>query len=906
MTNEPTITKNNRISPVWTLPIIALTICGWLLWSSFQNSGVDITIIFEDASGIVPGKTRVMAKGIPVGLVKKVIPDLEAKNIKAIVEMEQEVTPFLVEDTVFWIVRPELSASSVQGLDTILSGSYIGVQVGASSEPRIVFTGLNSAPPISKETPGLHLQLLAEALGSIQVGTGIYYRNIKIGTVQTYQLIEDENVLIDLFIEPDFTHLVREGSRFCNASGLQISGKLTKLKVQVESLASLLRGGILLHTPEQLQETPQAKNNHIFPLYPDYESANYGISMTLTLTSGDDIIEGDTKVMYRGLEAGFVKEIQINNDEKRSVTALIMLDPRAELILRENTNFWLVKPEISPAGINNLRLLLAGTHITFQPGDGNFQDHFEILPEPPPQIPLRKGRTFTLTSTQPANISGNSLVYYQNIPVGEVIHTDLTQAGDSVQTRFFVYEKYINLLSEKSIFWIDSGIQVEAGFDKGLTISTGPLAQMLQGGINFTTPGKKLDREQKIPNNGFNFKLYDSYDNAIESNPLLQPVGKKIQIIAEDAKSLTIGGPILHKNIKIGEIVDYHFTQDQQKILLSCFIYEDYQDLVHENSRFFNVSGVQLSASLSNIKLQTGSLQSLLAGGIGCVNVKPGNGTVSQTPYHLYPDFQAATHADEIELTFYLKEPFGIKIGSPIHHKGIKIGEINTISFSEDLKTIVCTAKIDTSMQPLFTTNTIVWVAQAAINLSGVKNIETLVFGSYLHFLPGKGKPARTFKVLAEPPRTKIASQDGLGIILETSHLGSINSGSPVYYRQVQIGEVTDVELSATFQKVYIYVAIKDKYSAIIRENTKFWNVSGARIEGGIFSGLSISTESLEAIIRGGIALATPNTETTGAAVPDSFHFTLHDKVKDEWIDWSPNVILLDREQPQEFYRETK
>ena len=188
-------------------------------------------------------------------------------------------------------------------------------------------------------------------LGSIQTGTGVYYRNIEIGKVQSYRLVEDKNVLIDLFIEPEFAHLVRTGSRFCNASGIQISGKLPNVKIQVESLASLLRGGILLYTPEQLQDSPVAENGHVFSLYPDLESANYGIPMTLTLTSGEDIVEKSTKVMYRGLEAGFVKDIQINNDQEKTVTAHILLDPRAELILRENTRFWLVKPEISPTGI---------------------------------------------------------------------------------------------------------------------------------------------------------------------------------------------------------------------------------------------------------------------------------------------------------------------------------------------------------------------------------------------------------------------------------------------------------------------------------------------------------------------------------------------------------------------------
>lgn len=906
MNNSENITENRGISTIWTLPIIALAICAWLIWSSFQNSGIDITIIFEDASGIEPGKTQVMAKGIPVGLVKKIIPDLDNNNIKAVVEMEQEISQYLVEDTLFWIVRPELSASSVQGLDTIFSGSYIGIQVGSSTTRRLMFTGLHSAPPISSETPGLHLRLTAEALGSIQVGTGIYYRNIQIGNVQRYQLEGNESVLIDLFIDPEYTHLVREGSRFCNASGLQISGKLTKLKVHIESLASLLRGGILLHTPEPLRDTRQVENGHIFSLYPDYESANYGLNMTLTLSSGQDIVEGDTKVMYRGLEAGFVKEITINNSEKLSVTAHILLDPRAELILRENTKFWLVKPEVSAAGIKNLRLLLAGPHITFQPGTGKFQDHFEILPEPPLEIPLRKGKSFILTSKKTNNISANSPVYYKNIPVGEVVNTDIEVSGGSVFTTIFIYKKYLPLVSKKSIFWINSGLEVEAGFDKGFAMSTGPLAQILYGGISFRTIPSEQSSTKEAVEDGDRFSLHDSYDSALAATPALQAVGKKFRITAKDAQSLSVGSPILHKNIEIGEVLSLRFSKDKQSIVLDCFVKEQYLNFIHENTRFYNASGIQLTANLDAVKLQTGSLQSLLAGGIGCVNPEPGKKMIIKKSYPLYENLEAALQRDKIKLTFYLEQPYGLKVGSQIQYKNITIGEIEDISFSEDLKTVIGRAKINSAMASLFTTGTIVWVERIELGLAGIKNLETMLTGSYLHFLPGEGNPSRSFKVLNEPPRTRIASQNGLGLVLETSHLGSISKGSPIYYRQIQVGEVTDFDLSATFQKVYIYATILDKYRGIIRENTKFWNVSGAQIKGGLFSGLQITTGSLESILRGGIALATPDTLEILPAAADGYHFILHDEAEKTWIDWNPNIILLDQEPNTEIFRETE
>ncbi len=899
MTEQPVIRKKRGISIIWILPILALSICSWILYSSYQKRGVDITIYFQDATGLSPGKTRVMAKGIPVGLVKTLQPDLKNKRVEATVKMEPSVVEFLVEDTLFWVVRAKLSAGSVQGLDTILSGSYIGVQVGSSTVPEREFNGLSTSPPISRDTPGLHIQLKAEKLGSIQTGTNIYYRNLEIGNVENYRLEGNENILIDLFIKPEYSHLVRTESRFCNVSGLQISGKLPNMKIQLESLASLIRGGILLYTPEQLQEEPKAQNGHIFQLYPDYESANYGIPMTLKLASGEGIVEGSTRVMYRGLEAGFVKEIRFNNDEQRSVTAHILLDPRADLILREKTRFWLVKPEISPTGIENLGLVISGPYITFQLGEGAFKNSFEILPQPPPQKPLRPGKSFILTSDEANSLSLNSPVYFKNINVGEVIDVDLDKSGKEIRTTIFVYQQYLHFLSKKSMFWIHRGIEIEADFSR-LEVSTGPLARMLYGGVSFITPDKPKKKKNAPPVDGEEYHLYTSYKNAVESLPELQPPGKRFLILSQNAQSLSIGAPILLKSIEIGYIEDFRLTDDQREVLIECFVDEEFQNLINEKTRFYNTSGIQISGGLSGVDIQTGSLQSIFSGGIGCINVNEGTSTSLDKPYPLYDSFNEALHADEVELTVHFEETHGLKEGAPVKYKGIVAGRVTKISFSKNLQIVTAKVRVEKSVASLFKTQTRIWVEQAELNLSRVKNLDTIIFGSFLTFLPGEGEPKRTFMALNSPPHTEIASKTGLGIILDTSHLGSLGVGSPVYYRQVKVGQVTGSQLSPSFKKVYVFVSIASPYIAIIRENTRFWNVSGARIEGGIFSGITVSTESLEAIMKGGIAFATPDNEQVGNQAQAGQHFFLYDKPEKEWLDWSPDVVLLEEEQREQ------
>lgn len=890
MSEQPVIQKQRGISAVWILPILALCLCGWLLYTSYQNRGIEIIISFNDATGITPGKTRVMAKGIPIGMVKKLVPDLGNQQVKAIVKMEKPAIDYLVEDTLFWVVRPELSASSIQGLDTILSGSYIGIQVGSSKNPRREFKGLASSPPVSRDTPGLHIRLRAEKLGSIQTGTGVYYRNIEIGDVEKYELEGDKNILIDLFIKPEYSHLVRTKSRFCNVSGVQISGKLPSLKIQVESLASLLRGGILLHTPDQLKKSPAARNGHIFPLYPDYESANYGLPMTLKLASGENIVEGATKIMYRGLEAGFVKEIQFNNDEQRSVTAHILLDPRAELILRENTVFWLVKPKISPGGIENLRLLISGPHITFQPGGGAFKNDFEILPEPPPQKPLRPGKSFLLTSKDPVTLSVNSPVYFRNIVVGEIIDVDLDRSGTTAKTTIFIYDRYLHFLSRQSIFWKQEGIEFAADVS-GIKLKTGPLTRLLYGGISFTTPDKLKKKKNFAPAEGDKFILYPSLEAARKLVPELQPTGRRFQVIADNASSLSVGAPILHKNVKIGQIEKFNLTKDRQKVLIDCIVADQYKNLVNGSTRFYNISGIEVTGDLEGITVQTGSLQSVFSGGLGCI-AKPGT-TAPRQPFVLYKNLEEARKSDYLELSVHLEDSLDLDEGSPVKYKNMTIGKVSKLSMAANLKTIIARIRVDKKYTPLFRSETRFWVEQMKIDFSGVSNVKSLVFGPFLTFLPGAGSPQRTFMALNSPPYTEIANSTGLGLVLETRHLGSLDTGSPVYYRQVQVGQVTGAELDPSFRKVLVFITIDSRYMAIVRKNTKFWNVSGIKVEGGLFSGLTVASESLQSILKGGIALATPENEENGGPVEPGERFTLHDKAEKEWLDWNPDLVLM-------------
>ncbi len=201
-----------------------------------------------------------------------------------------------------------------------------------------------------------------------------------------------------------------------------------------------------------------------------------------------------------------------------------------------------------------------------------------------------------------------------------------------------------------------------------------------------------------------------------------------------------------------------------------------------------------------------------------------------------------------------------------------------------------------------------IWAEQPKISLGKVEHARALLLGPDLAILPGSGELSDNFLLLTRPPLAELANASGMGIVLETTHLGSISIGSPVYYRQVRIGRVTGYELSSSFQKVQIFVSIKRRFQPLIRTNTRFWNASGIRISGGLFSGIQLTTESLAAIANGGIALATPNIdgkEISSPAKPGQ-HFPLHEKPEEEWLDWQPDIKIFEKEDAANYLQSVK
>ena len=242
------VKEGKKFSMVWIVPIVAALIAAGLGVRTYLAKGPVVTVTFETADGLEEGKTKVMYRSVQVGLVEGIELSKDAKNVIVSAELNPKAKPYLNEGTKWWVVRPRIGAGGVSGLDTLISGAYVEFDPGPGA-PTKEFKGLETPPLTRAGQTGLKLVLKAAQLGSLNYGSPIYYHEIEVGEVTGYRLAEEGGgVDIDVFIEDPHHVRVKDGSRFWNTSGVEVSMSADGFSVRTSSLEALIAGGIAFDT----------------------------------------------------------------------------------------------------------------------------------------------------------------------------------------------------------------------------------------------------------------------------------------------------------------------------------------------------------------------------------------------------------------------------------------------------------------------------------------------------------------------------------------------------------------------------------------------------------------------------------------------------------------------------------
>jgi paraquat-inducible protein B len=238
--------RNRRWIPrlVWVVPIVAAVIGLSLVIRNWQNEGPHITISFLSGEGVQVGKTRVKYRDVTVGRVSSVVLSEDHQTVFVRADLSKDAASLATQDTQFWIVRPRIGVGWASGLETLLSGAYIGMKTGSSKVRDRHFVGLENPPALEHGPRGRELQLRAARAGSLAVGAPVYFRQFQVGRVIDENLLPDGSTRVTVFVEAPYDGFLKPATRFWNASGVDVKLGADGLDVQTESLAAVLAGGL--------------------------------------------------------------------------------------------------------------------------------------------------------------------------------------------------------------------------------------------------------------------------------------------------------------------------------------------------------------------------------------------------------------------------------------------------------------------------------------------------------------------------------------------------------------------------------------------------------------------------------------------------------------------------------------
>lgn len=316
-------TRRFSVSLVWIVPIVAVLVGISLVVHSVLQQGPIIILNFKTGSGLIANKTEVKYRNVVIGQVSDVALSDDQKSVNATIKLTKQAESFTREDSEFWVVRPRIGAGGVSGIDTLLSGDYIGADIGQSDTRAKQFKGLENPPPITYGEPGKRFTLHTQSLGSLDIGSPVYYRKIPVGQVVAYELDEDgKGVNIDVFVHAPNDVYVTENTRFWNASGIDLSVGANGFALKTESLSSMLVGGIAFLAPPYSPNDKPADEERTFELFDDQLSAlappnGQGQYMTLRFDQALRGLKVGAPVEFLGVEFGKVVSVNLDFDAKK-------------------------------------------------------------------------------------------------------------------------------------------------------------------------------------------------------------------------------------------------------------------------------------------------------------------------------------------------------------------------------------------------------------------------------------------------------------------------------------------------------------------------------------------------------------------------------------------------------------
>ena len=282
---EAVVKPVNRISTIWLIPLIALTIGAWMVIDQWLKQGPLITIEFSNAQGISPKESLIKLRNITVGKVVDIKLNDKLDGVIVSARMNRKASELLTKDSNFWVVKPRVSLSSVSGLSTILSGYFIEFSPGEEKTSKYHFVGLENPPSTPIGTPGLHITLDSSSDNAFDIGAPVLFRGSQAGRIEYAHLnTEEGKMYYNVFIEAPYDKLITTNTRFWEVTGIDFELSGQGVRINTGTIETLLGGGVSFDVPAYLTKGEPIKEHAQFSIFPNKQKLMSVYFMLLKVT----------------------------------------------------------------------------------------------------------------------------------------------------------------------------------------------------------------------------------------------------------------------------------------------------------------------------------------------------------------------------------------------------------------------------------------------------------------------------------------------------------------------------------------------------------------------------------------------------------------------------------------------
>jgi paraquat-inducible protein B len=403
--------RTRRLPVIWAIPIVAILIGVWLAWDTLSKEGPRIVVSFQDAEGLQVGQSQLKFKDITLGTVKSLDFTADHRRVLVAIATTAQAEPFLRTGTEFWVVKPRLFAGNLSGFSTLLSGAYIGMlPADAAAKAERNFVGREEPPVLDSDVPGRTFLLKTDQLGSVSLGSPVFYRGLSVGQVLGWDIGDlAKSVTIHAFVRSPFESYVHDQTRFWNASGVTVKVAGAGVEMQVESLRAVLLGGVAFETPTTGPASEISVENHEFPLFANQDAAKAAsysrqIELLVYFSSSVRGLGIGSDVVMHGLKVGQVTDVRLTYDlATDTVLAPVRIEIEPERIVG------IGRQVVKDTAAMVQTLVGKGLRATLQSGNlltGEMLVSLEVVPDAPAATVTVQDGAFVFPTTASSGLSG--------------------------------------------------------------------------------------------------------------------------------------------------------------------------------------------------------------------------------------------------------------------------------------------------------------------------------------------------------------------------------------------------------------------------------------------------------------------------------------------------------------------